>query len=135
MCYFLVWRTLYKLGVIAMFEERKHKWSWEVFVGCMFIGLGIGHIVGESGAGTLLGMGVGFILASFIRIERRVEIVVPKASVGVLSIIAGVFFIVLGLSMLGYISEEYLRMLGGIVFVIVGLALMVLGGRQITKTK
>tara|TARA_Y100000758_G_scaffold293918_1_gene250479 strand:- start:1122 stop:1244 length:123 start_codon:yes stop_codon:yes gene_type:complete len=33
-----------------------------MFVGCMFVGIGIGFLIGEVPAGTLIGMGVGFIL-------------------------------------------------------------------------
>tara|TARA_B100001750_G_C15211550_1_gene448554 strand:- start:470 stop:637 length:168 start_codon:yes stop_codon:yes gene_type:complete len=32
-----------------------------IFVGCMFVGMGIGMYVDDTGAGTILGMGVGFI--------------------------------------------------------------------------
>ena len=32
-----------------------------IFVGCMFVGIGIGMYLGETGAGSMVGMGVGFI--------------------------------------------------------------------------
>ena len=33
-----------------------------MFVGYMFVGIGIGFLIGEVPAGTLIGMGIGFIL-------------------------------------------------------------------------
>ena len=36
----------------------------KIFVGCMFVGIGIGMFLGETGGGTMVGMGVGFIANS-----------------------------------------------------------------------
>lgn len=52
-----------------MSEDNRRSWSWGLFTGLMFIGLGIGLILGEPRAGVLFGMGLGFILASFIKVE------------------------------------------------------------------
>ena len=32
-----------------------------MFVGCMFLGIGIGFLIGELPAGAMIGMGIGFI--------------------------------------------------------------------------
>ena len=38
-----------------------------MFVGCMFLGIGIGFLIGEVPAGTLIGMGVGFIVQKLLK--------------------------------------------------------------------
>ena len=42
-------------------KERKEILGWAVFMGAMFIGMGVGSIFDQTGAGTLIGMGVGYI--------------------------------------------------------------------------
>ena len=37
------------------------KSSGLIFVGCMFLGMGIGKLYGDVSVGTLIGMGIGFI--------------------------------------------------------------------------
>ena len=37
----------------------------KIFVGCMFAGIGIGMFFGETGGGTMVGMGVGFIVSQY----------------------------------------------------------------------
>ena len=41
-----------------------------IFVGCMFIGIGIGYLFGHIPEGTLIGMGIGF-LAKFIFTNKK----------------------------------------------------------------
>ena len=40
---------------------RVYEYSGMLFVGCVVLGLGIGMLCGRTGAGVLIGVGVGFI--------------------------------------------------------------------------
>lgn len=41
-----------------------------IFVGCMFVGGGIGSLLGHTNAGWLIGMGVGFLALGVLQIMR-----------------------------------------------------------------
>ena len=48
-------------------KDKMFDWTkpeGKIFVGCMFTGIGIGMFLGETGSGTMLGIGVGFIAES-----------------------------------------------------------------------
>jgi hypothetical protein len=111
-----------------------------VFVGAMFIGLGIGMAIGEPGAGVIIGMGIGFILASIIKLEKRViKLSLPRFTPGIFSIIAGLILIAIGLESLGIIGEITARRLWGILLIIAGVYVMAYGGwafaKMITKER
>ena len=38
-----------------------------MFLGCMFLGIGIGYLVDNVQAGTLIGMGIGFIAQKYYK--------------------------------------------------------------------
>lgn len=48
------------------------------FVASMFIGLGLGELLERPDVGVFLGIGLGFILATLIKIERRILITIPR---------------------------------------------------------
>jgi hypothetical protein len=41
------------------------------FAGCVVLGIGLGVLVNQAGAGTLLGIGVGFIVMALIRSKGK----------------------------------------------------------------
>ena len=43
-------------------EQKKDKRGEYAFVGCMFIGMGIGYYIGNLLVGMFVGMGVGFLI-------------------------------------------------------------------------
>jgi NhaP-type Na+/H+ or K+/H+ antiporter len=67
----------------------------KIFVGFMLLGIGIGMIFDKAGAGCLIGMGIGFIISSFIKDKDE-----KSASSQFWKILLGLFFIFLGASML-----------------------------------
>lgn len=43
-------------------DKKDDNWTGSyIFAGFMFIGMGIGAAIGNTGAGTMIGMGAGFI--------------------------------------------------------------------------
>ena len=56
-----------------MEEIKKHNdvLSWAVFMGCMFIGMGIGMIFDQAGIGMIIGMGAGYIAEGIIESLRK----------------------------------------------------------------
>ena len=51
-------------------SEKKDKRGEYAFVGCMFIGVGIGYLVGNFLAGVSIGMGVGFLSRLFLKTNK-----------------------------------------------------------------
>ncbi len=39
--------------------------QWNVFLACMFIGLGTGMIFDQAGAGIIIALGIAFLLGAF----------------------------------------------------------------------
>jgi len=46
---------------------NKNKIAGMAFVGCMFVGMGLGYFFKEYNAGLFIGMGVGFVFSAIIR--------------------------------------------------------------------
>ena len=51
-------------------ETKKRKgFTGLVFVGCMFLGAGIGMALGHTNVGGCIGMGVGFLAMAILRLK------------------------------------------------------------------
>ncbi|HLP18802.1 MAG TPA: hypothetical protein VK174_00800 [Chitinophagales bacterium] len=49
----------------------KNKMAGILFVGCMFMGFGIGLLTGHQSAGIFIGMGIGFIAMVVFRMRNK----------------------------------------------------------------
>jgi hypothetical protein len=51
-------------------DKNNNHISGYIFVGCMFIGMGIGATLDKGGVGTMIGMGVGFLASAIYKGEK-----------------------------------------------------------------
>jgi len=52
-------------------NKDNNKIAGYIFVGFMFVGIGIGMAFHKAGIGTMVGMGVGFIASAIYRAEKN----------------------------------------------------------------
>jgi len=52
-------------------NKKNENISWYIFIGFMFIGIGIGSAFDQEGVGTMVGMGVGFIASAIYKSEKN----------------------------------------------------------------
>lgn len=127
--------------------------SWLLFIGVMFIGTGLGELMGRADVGAILGMGVGFILMAFVKagaIEAKpIEVVMPRAisprilrvaGAAILALV-GVMFLLMGLSLYMFQQDQlreivlrYAQYIGGSVLLLIGIA-FIIGSATLARSK
>ena len=55
---------------MSKMDNKKDEKGDDVFVACMFIGVGIGYLIGNFLAGASIGMGVGFLSRLFLKTNK-----------------------------------------------------------------
>jgi len=104
-----------------------------VFVGLMFLGAGVGLLVGHTGAGALIGMGLGFVAMALLRggAERKGAEVPPCRPPfpaggwfgAVFMLGLGLIFTAIGAMMLLGLAVPW-RTIGALFTVLIGLAFL-----------
>jgi hypothetical protein len=51
-------------------NEEASNLAWYVFIGCMFVGMGVGKAFNSTDTGILVGMGVGFIAYAILSYRK-----------------------------------------------------------------
>jgi uncharacterized membrane protein len=52
-------------------KNYANKTAGAIFIGCMFIGMGVGMAMHNTGIGLFIGMGVGFLGSAMYRSEKN----------------------------------------------------------------
>lgn len=104
-----------------------------LFVGCMFIGAGLGLLVNRPDVGGALGMGIGFIAMAFVQVRSEpVQVRVPTSLSGLSLVALGGVFIAGGLSLL-FDWDLWYPYTAGALLVAIGVAVLLVGVRVIGR--
>ncbi len=105
------------------------------FTAFMFIGMGVGYMLGNTAGGLFVGMGIGFLVMAYIKMKRKSESRVPSGEAALDSFsggkiwgplaltVVGIGFILGGLSFLLGIEVPWEK-IGGVFLLLLGLAFL-----------
>ncbi len=102
-----------------------------VFVAFLFIGMGVGYLLGNTAAGLFMGMGVGFLAMAYLKPrEKGIDLRKEPWGSAILALV-GLGFILGGASLLLGLEIPWDK-LGGVFLILMGLAFlaMALGRRS-----
>jgi len=51
-------------------SKQSYQASGEAFVGCVILGVGLGMVFDNTGAGSVIGTGIGFLVMSLMRAKK-----------------------------------------------------------------
>lgn len=118
-------------------DDETEKISGLIFVSLMFIGAGLGLLVGRPDVGGAMGMGFGFLSMAFLRyrgVKMRPEKTVSlRGSIGFIILASiGIMFIFSGVVLL-FNLEYLMKYIGGIIAIAIGLAFLSAAFKLIVK--
>jgi len=106
-----------------------------LFVGCLFIGIGLGLLFNRPDIGATTGMGVGFILLALVRVRGTpVEVSLPPRIGGYFLLLVGIFLIFVGLSFL--MEWEFIfPYLFGVFVILLGVGFIIFGQKVLRQSE
>ncbi len=99
----------------------------------LFIGLGIGLLIGQPGMGIFVGIGVGFIVMAAARMKQRAGTGLHSDAPEFISFLVGLMFIVGGIGLV-YFPAMIWPYLGAAVLILIGLWFMFKGYRSFSQS-
>ncbi len=113
---------------------KRDESSGLLFVAFMFLGMGVGYLLGDTAAGLFIGMGIGFMAMAYVRakgqeygeeaqIERDISTSSGRIWGTAIMILVGIGFILGGLSLLLGWRIPWNK-LGGIFLILLGMAFL-----------
>ena len=121
-----------------MSEDKDKGIGGLVFVACMFIGGGIGLLLGRPDVGGAIGMGVGFLIMALLRTrkieEKPLEISLPRTFGQVTLIVLGLIIICIGIAIL-YNPDLLYPYIAGFAAILRGIILLLAGLTGLHKIK
>jgi putative Mn2+ efflux pump MntP len=118
-----------------MHEKRRERNMGGIFIPAfLFIGLGIGLLIGQPGVGIFVGIGVGFIAMAAARTKQRMGTGLHSDAPEFISFLVGLMFVVGGIGLV-YFPAMLWPYLGAAVLILIGLWFMFRGYRSFAPGK
>ncbi len=115
-----------------MHENRRERKTGGIFIPAfLFIGIGIGLLVGQPGVGALVGIGIGFLAMAAARAREGAATSLHPAAPVFISVLVGLMFVIAGIGLI-YFPAMLWPYLGAAVLILLGIWFMFRGYRSFT---
>lgn len=118
-----------------MHEKRKERKTGGIFIPAfLFIGIGIGLLVGQPGVGALIGIGIGFLAMAAARTKEGMEKGLHSSAPVFISFLVGLMFVIAGIGLV-YFPTMLWPYLGAAVLILLGIWFMFSGYQSFTRVQ